>query len=442
MAENGTPVQVSSGERSDTVTGRELNDIAVKGRDFMSYLSTLTGIVDTNASRDAMQRNATSGIQINAAICSTQTFVDAGWRAPIMDAGNNGASQEPNMDSIAEVRVLTNSYQPEYGRNGGGAITVVSKTGTSKFHGSAYDYYRHEELNANNFFNNATNTPRAIYRYRMTGWSLGGPVLVPFKKNLLHDKLFFFFSEELVGSQVPNATKLVTTPSALERKGDFSQSYNTNGALISIKDPTTGKAFPGNIIPASRIDPIGEAILKFYPLPNYVDPSASKRYSYNYRDTYSGGWPRRQNMGRLDYNLSPSLTLYYRVMDDYSVLLTPWGNWVNGSANYLVTPVIWNRPARSPHHPCHQDFLVFLSRRVDARQGLQQRDHFAPGSVASAAVADRQPSTALSKLRRPTRLAASDRFRRHTGQYRQCQPGEPDAGSAAVHGLHHSEQFE
>jgi hypothetical protein len=360
VTEVGTPVQLSSGERSDTITGTQLNDIAVKGRDFMSYLSTLTGVVDTNTTRDAMQRNANSGMHINGNR-DTQTVLLLDG-VPIIDSGNNGASQEPNMDAIAEVRVLTSNYQAEYGRNSGGAITVVSKTGTSRFHGSAYDYYRNEELNANNFFNNATLTPRAPYRYRMTGWSLGGPVLVPFKKNLFHDKLFFFFSEELVGSQVTNATKFVTTPSALERAGNFTQSYNTNGSVISIKDPLTKAAFPGNIIPASRIDPIGEAILKFYPLPNYTDPNPAKRYTYNFRDTYSGSWPRRQNLGRLDYNLTPTLSLYYRVMDDYSNLLSPWGNWVNGSANYLVTPVIWNRPART--HTVHAT-KIFSSSLVD-----------------------------------------------------------------------------
>lgn len=361
VTEAGTPVQVSSGERSDTISGTELNDIAVKGRDFMSYLSTLTGVVDTNASRDAMQRNATSGIQINGGRSTQVVLMLDG--VPIIDSGNNSSSQEPNMDSIAEVRVLTNSYQAEYGRNSGGAITVVSKTGTNHFHGSAYDYYRDEELNANNFFNNATNTARPIYRYRMTGWSLGGPVIVPYKKNLLHDKLFFFFSQELVGSEVPNATKFDTTPSALEREGNFSQSYNTNGALIKVTDPLNNKVqFPGNIIPASRIDPTGLAILNFLPLPNFVDPIPSLKYDYNYRDTYSGDWPRRQNMGRLDYNLSPSLTLYYRVMDDFSVLDSPYGNWVNGSANYMVTPVVWSRPART--HTVHAT-KIFSSTLVD-----------------------------------------------------------------------------
>lgn len=361
VTESSAPVQLSSGERSDTITGRELNDIAVKGRDFMSYLSTITGVVDTNTTRDAMQRNATSGIHINGGRDTQAVLMLDG--VPIIDSGNNGASQEPNMDSIAEVRVLTNGYQAEYGRNSGGAITVVSKTGSNRFHGSAYDYYRDEELNANNFFNNATLTGRPPYRYRMTGWSLGGPVLVPFKKDLLHNKLFFFFSEELVGSQVTNATKFDATPSALERQGNFSQSYNTNGSLIKITDPLNNKAqFPGNIIPASRIDPTGQAILDFYPLPNYTDPNPSKVYSYNFRDTYSGSWPRRQNMGRLDYNLSPSLTLYYRILDDYSSLLSPWGNWVNGSANYLVTPVIWSRPART--HTVHAT-KIFSASLVD-----------------------------------------------------------------------------
>ena len=355
-----TPVQLSSGERSDTVTGSQLNDIAVKGRDFVSYLSLLTGVVDTNASRDSMQRNALSGIHINGGRDTQTLLVVDGM--PIIDAGNNGPPQEPNMDAIAEVRVLASNYQAEYGRNGGGTVTVVSKTGTSRFHGSAYDYYRHEDLNANNFFNNATGTPIAPYRYRMTGWSLGGPMPSPVKRDLLKNRLFFFFSQELVGSLVTNATKFQTTPSALERAGNFSQSYNTNGSLISIRDPLTKSPFPGNIIPASRFDPIGSAILNFYPLPNYTDPNPSKRYSYNYRSTYSGSWPRRQNLGRFDASITSSFSLYYRVIDDYSILQSPWGNWVNGSINYLLTPILWDRPART--HTVHAT-KIFSASTVD-----------------------------------------------------------------------------
>lgn len=349
VSESAAVLQLSTGERSDTITGTQLNDIAVKGRDFVSYLSTLTGIVDTNSSRDAMQRNALSGIHINGARDTQALLVLDGM--PLIDAGNNGPPQEPNMDSIAQVRVLAANYQAEYGRNGGGTVTVISKGGTRRFHGSAYDYYRHESLNANRFFNNATLTPIAPYRYRMTGWSLGGPVEIPRHRYLLGDKLFFFFSEELIGSRVTNATKFQTTPSALERQGNFSQSYNVNGSLISVRDPLTKAPFPGNMIPAGRFDPTGQSILNFYPLPNYTDPNPAKRYSYNYRGQYSGGWPRRQELGRLDYNVSPSLQIYYRVIDDYSDLLSPWGQWVNGSVNFDLTPIHWDRPARS--HTIH-----------------------------------------------------------------------------------------
>src|SRR5215831_8192661 len=362
VADTAAPVQLASGERSDTITGSQLNEIAVKGRDFVSYLSTLTGVIDTNASRDAMQRNALSGIHINGGR-DTQTLLIVDGM-PMIDAGNNGPPQEPNMDAIAEVRVLASNYQAEYGRNGGGTVTVVSKTGSRKLHGSAYDYYRHEDLNANNFFSNATLTPLAPYRYRMTGWSLGGPmpVLIPGKKDTLRNKVFFFFSQELIGSRVNNVTKFQTTPSDLERKGNFSQSYNVNGTLISIKDPLSKAPFPGNSIPANRFDGIGQAILGFYPLPNYTDPNPSKRSSYNYRAQFSGGWPRRQNVGRLDINPTPTLQIYYRVMDDYSDLMSPWGNWVNGSVNYDLSPISWDRPARS--HTVHAT-KIFSPTTVD-----------------------------------------------------------------------------
>jgi Outer membrane receptor for ferrienterochelin and colicins len=169
-----TPVQVSSGERSGLVTGQQLNDIAVKGRDFASYLVTVPGIVDTGSQgREAMARNALGGIHINGGRESSVLMMVDGM--PSMDAGNNGVPDEPNMDAIAEVKILTTNYQAEYGRNSGGLITVITKSGSKDFHGSAYEFYRHESLNANNFFNNRTGTAKAPYRYRITGYSFGGP---------------------------------------------------------------------------------------------------------------------------------------------------------------------------------------------------------------------------------------------------------------------------
>jgi len=343
VAETAPPVQTVSGERSDLVGATALSEIAVKGRDFLSYMQTLPGVIDTSyQSRDASGRNEMGGIHMNGARDTQALMLIDG--TPVMDSGNNNIPEESTMDSIEEVKILTNAYQAEYGRNAGGMVSVITKSGSDKFHGSAYEYYRNEELNANTFFNNTTGTPRGPYRYRITGYTLGGPLLIP-KATALRHKLYFFFGHEMLGSKVLFSPEYVTMPTALERAGDFSQSYNNAGALIAIKDPTTGIAYPGNKIPQSQFSALGLNMLNFYPLPNFSDPRPGYKYSDNYQATYSGSWPRTQEVGRLDYNLSAKTQLYFRVMNDASLENSGWGNWVNGSVNYDLTPVAWNRPA-------------------------------------------------------------------------------------------------
>jgi hypothetical protein len=342
--ETAAPVQTVSGERSDLVAATALSEIAVKGRDFLSYMQTLSGVIDTNANRDAAGRNEMSGIHMNGGR-DTQTLmlIDG---TPSIDAGNNSNPEESTMDTIAEVKILTNAYQAEYGRNGGGMVSVITKSGGEQFHGSAYEYYRNEEMDANSFFNNSTGTARQPYRYRITGYTLGGPLFIPKVPALsqLRHKVYLFFAQEMTGSKILFNPQFVTMPTALERQGDFSQSFNVNGSPISIKDPSTGAPYPGNKIPQSEFNKLGQSILNFFPLPNYTDPRAAYKYSYNYESTYSGSWPRGQEVGRVDYNLSASTQLYFRIMNDTSIENSPWGNWVNGSVNYLLTPVAWNRP--------------------------------------------------------------------------------------------------
>ena len=351
MEASGTPIQLSSGEKSGLVTGQQLSDIAVKGRDFASYLVTVPGVVDSgSAGREALTRNALGGIHINGGRDTSALLTIDG--VPSIDAGNNGSPEEPNMDSIAEVKIMTSNYQAEYGRNGGGLVTVVTKSGSRDFHGSAYDYYRHESLNANDFFNNRTNTPKSPYRYRITGYSVGGPVFIPKLFNRERNKLFFFFSQELVGSRVNMNPQFINVPTERERNGDYSQSRDVNGALIQIKDPSTGLSFPGNIVPKDRISKMGQSMLNFLPLPNYTDPNPGDLYRRNYRTAASGGWPRRQELARVDYNLS-SFQIYYRMLQDFDQrqLPTTQGGWPAGGFNYLLTPVVWSRPGRA--HAIH-----------------------------------------------------------------------------------------
>ncbi len=337
----GAAVQLASAERSGVLTGNQVNDIALKGRDFFALLQTIPGVVDTNSARETTSNTAGSGIFINGARDNQKNISVDGITA--MDTHSNGSlSFQPNMDAIAEVKILTSNYQAEYGRNSGGAITAVIKSGTSKFHGSAYDFYRHESLNANSFFNNRTGTQKLPYRYRISGYSLGGPVYIPRAFNTNKDKFFFFWSQEFTGVKTDYGAKFVNMPTALERSGDFSRSFDVNGSRITIKDPLTGQPFPGNVVPKDQISPLGQAVLNFFPLPNYTDPDPRNLYRWNYRSVYSGDTPRRNDILKADANLTPSFRMYYRYGRDTDNTIQPWGGKA-GSVNYLLSTVFVDR---------------------------------------------------------------------------------------------------
>ena len=271
-----TPLQTASSEKSSLVTGTQLSAIALKGRDFFGLLSTLPGVVDTR-NRDATSNAGTlSGLYINGLNNNTISYTIDGVSAN--DTGSNSdIHYNGNMDSIAEVKVLTSNYQAEYGRKAGATISVITKGGSRGFHGAGYWSHRHEQFNANNFFNNSSNLQITPYRFNIAGYNLSGPILIPGRFNKNKDKLFFFFGQEYTRQRINlnPVTQYRSMPTLLERSGDFSQSVDTGGKMIPIIDPTTRLAFPGNLVPKSRIDATGQAILNFLPLPNYVDPSPS-----------------------------------------------------------------------------------------------------------------------------------------------------------------------
>jgi len=193
-------------------------------------------------------------------------------------------------------------------------ITTVTKSGSRDFHGGAYYYFRNEDLNANEFFNNRQGIARPLYRYNYPGYTVGGPVLIPgtgFNKD--RDKLFFFWSEEFLKRDYPTNVSFQTFPTVLERQGNFTQSLDQNGKLIVVKDPLTNAAFAGNMVPASRIDPNGQGLLSVFPLPNTVDPT----HTYNYVFQSDIQQPRNDQVLRIDWNISPTTQFYARGIKDY-----------------------------------------------------------------------------------------------------------------------------
>jgi len=340
-----TPIQTASSERAALMSGDQVLNLGVKGRDFLALLSALPGIIDTRVGvREVVTTGGViSGLHINGGRDTSMMYALDGISA--IDTGSNtSVHNEPNMDAIGEVKVLTSNYQAEYGRNSAGTINVIIKNGTRDFHGSAYWYKRHETFNANGFFQNRTGTAKPLYRFSNVGYSVGGPVYVPGKFNTNRDKLFFFFSQEYVRRRLYPGMRFVTTPTALERSGDFSQTRDLNGALILIKDPTTGQNFAGNVIPKARVNSLGQGILNFFPLPNYTETDPALRYARNYRSNVSGRNPRRQEVIRVDYSITPSLTTYFRGIRDNDDEDWPYGSWVAGDVNYDQTNTL--RPQR------------------------------------------------------------------------------------------------
>ena len=298
-------VQTNSAERADTVTNQQYETQPLKGRDFMGLLKLLPGVVDTNK-RESPTNNSLSGLNISGNREGTYNLTLDG--VTNLDAGSNtGPYFEPSADSVAEVHVLLSNYQAEYGRNSGGQINVVTKSGSREYHGSAYYYKRNEYLNANNFFNNKSGLPRPKYRYDMFGYTLGGPVAIPHLFEKAKQRLFFFFSEEFQPTKLPNPLGQLTVPTQQERDGDYTATAAT------IKDPTTGAPFPGKIIPKSRINSLGQALLNVFPLPNTV--GVGGRYNYNFQVTTND--PRRVDLLRVDYQLTKNTTFYARGINSH-----------------------------------------------------------------------------------------------------------------------------
>ena len=339
-------VQLGSSDRAGVLTATQLESMALRGRDFLDAVGLLPGVVDTSDNREAPSNSSIGNLYILGGRSNQKNMTIDG--VTNLDTGSNGSVHSmPSLDSVAEVKVLMSNYAAEYGRNSGGAITVITKGGGQQFHGSAGWYYRHEDLSANGFFDNKYGLSRAPYRYDIAAYTISGPIYVPRHFNADRSKLFFFFSEEFQEQKVPFGVKTVHVPTALERSGDFSQSFDVNNKLIPVYDPqNNGKQFPQNRIPVNRINVVGGHVLDLFPLPNFVDPEPSRRNQWNYISALSGPYPRRTEIVRTDYSPKQNVQLYARLSNTVDEQHPPYGPWVTGSVNFPLTPIVFRSPGR------------------------------------------------------------------------------------------------
>jgi hypothetical protein len=181
----------------------------------------------------------------------------------------------PSPDSVEEVTVQTHIYDAQYGHSSGTVVNAVLKGGTNKLHGSLYEFFRNDKLNANSFAGNAAKNPRGVMRWNQPGFVIDGPVRIPKVYNG-KDKTFFMLNMEWVRNASP-LPYTASYPTQAQRNADFSSLVNANGAPVIIYDPLTTtltngqyirQPFAGNTIPSNRINKIGQALISDYPLPN------------------------------------------------------------------------------------------------------------------------------------------------------------------------------
>jgi hypothetical protein len=298
VSAEGSTVMTQSSEISDLLSSTQIQSLVVRGRNFTDLVTLAPGVIDTSQSQ-----NISSGptIYVNGNRSNSNSiFIDG---VPADDMSSTGMKDMVSQDAVEEVKLETSNYEAEYGRQSGSNIIAVTKSGTKTYHGLVSYFNRNEDYNANNYFNNRNHVARPVYRYNTVTYNVGGPVWIPHVIGRNAGKLFFFWNQEFwpISS---TTTGSVTVPTAIERQGNFSQSYNPGGQLYVVKDPyNNNQPFPNNTIPGTETDANGLALLKRLPLPNFTNTAVSKG-NYNYVFTTSDQTPLGTQTLRMDYNLN------------------------------------------------------------------------------------------------------------------------------------------
>ncbi|MBV9083119.1 MAG: TonB-dependent receptor [Acidobacteriaceae bacterium] len=280
-------VETTTAAMGQVINNRTILDLPLNQRNAYSLIFLVPGVTGTVSNQFNSGNISVNGGRPG----SSEVLVDGIPSAPGIGVPIQGFSVFPSVDSVQEFKVQTNSYSAEFGRSGSGIINLIYKSGTNQYHGSLFEFLRNSDLDSNNFFSNRNGVNLPSFKRNQFGGSVGGPLDIPKLYNG-RDKTFFFFAYEGLRQGTASTTTL-TVPTALQRIGDSSHTFNAAGQLVTIYDPTTTVTtgsvstrapFQGNMIPANRIDPVAANIVKYYPLPN--QPGAKNTGLNNF---YSAG---------------------------------------------------------------------------------------------------------------------------------------------------------
>jgi carboxypeptidase family protein/TonB-dependent receptor-like protein len=345
--EAAAQVETSSSDLTSTITGKQIDNLVLNGRNFTQLVNLAPGVVSQTGQDDAKV-----GVYGNVAYSMNGGRTEYNnWELDGGDNMDNGSNSTlnvyPNPEAIAEFKVLTSNYGAQYGRNGSGTVEVETKSGTRAFHGSAFEYLRNDVFNARSWEQGADPTqPKAPYKKHDFGYTLGGPVYIPGHYNTDKKKTFFFWSQEwrreknvFTTSPPPNV------PSDAERTGNFSDvcpavgtafyrdsTLAPAGAPVFPDCPASGRGaaantfvgFPNNAV---TIDPVGQALLSLIPTATTTHngfPAVLQTVSLP--ETW------REELIRVDHNITDNYRLTFRYIHDSWQTQTQnplWGNGTN-----------------------------------------------------------------------------------------------------------------
>lgn len=346
-------LETRTSDTAQLVEGRSVQDMPLGDRRTMNIISLTGAAVFVNYDTGGKPNFSLAGGRTQS-----QNFYMDGGTIQNMRLGIGQVDTDPPVETVAEVKVLQNNYGAEFGGSAGGVIVATTKSGTNQLKGSLYEYLRNDKLDAANFFAPFRDGAkvRPPLRYNIFGGTVGGPVFIP-KFYDGRNKTFFFFSYE--GSRrIEGFSTQQTVPSLLQRTGDFSQTFAANGNLIRVFDPESNQPagntftrtqYANNIIPQSRIDPVGAAFIPFYPLPNQAPANISG--ANNYSTNYSQILTRDAFLVKGDHSLSDKDRVSFRYMYN--------------SDNLDFTPILANIAAESNVQALrHQNFYYATYTRV------------------------------------------------------------------------------
>ncbi len=348
-------VETQSSDLSNTVSGKEISQLELNGRDFTQLVSLVPGVTDQSGADEGEPGASTVAFSINGGRTEYNNFeVDGG---DVLDNGSNQTlNVYPSIDAIAEVQVLTSNYSAQYGRNGSGTVEVETKSGTNQFHGDLYEFLRNDAFNATPEFE--TSVPE--YKKHDFGFTIGGPVFIPGHYNTDKQKTFFFWSEEWRRELTPASGFFSSTPvpTLAERVGNFSEVCGTTNTPFqnSVSTDTSAPYFPNcpgiatnavdaqgnptlkpyvtngvlNQLPYSANNPIVAPLEALIPLPNISSQGNGVLDTWFATPTLPTYW--RQELFKIDHNITDKVRASFRYIHDSWQQQYPVPLWTGGTS--------------------------------------------------------------------------------------------------------------